>query len=244
MDWFDRLLAAVLAGGSGTLVSHRAALVVWEMDGLKSAPVEVTVPYSNRPVPQDVIVHRTRRPLDSREVDGLPVTSPERTLLDVASQLPPLLIAKAVESSIRRRIATVDSILEVISQKGGRGVRGTKRLKRVMAERLSDTPTDSGSETELIFYLREGGVLEPVLQHELCTQTGDLIRPDFYWPALGKAVEVDGLDAHSSADALDRDLARQNALLELGIELRRFSARTVRRNPRQVVQEIRRFLDS
>jgi very-short-patch-repair endonuclease len=47
-----------------------------------------------------------------------------------------------------------------------------------------------------------------------------------------------------TAEALERDLARQNALLEMGIELRRFSARTVRRNPYQVVEEIRRFLES
>ena len=66
--------------------------------------------------------------------------------------------------------------------------------------------------------------------------------PDFYWPDRGKAVEVDGLDAHDSADRLDHDLRRQNALLDLGIELRRFSARDVRRKPAEVVEESRRFL--
>jgi very-short-patch-repair endonuclease len=119
-----------------------------------------------------------------------------------------------------------------------------KKLKRVMAERSSDTPTDSGSETELIFYIHQAGLLEPELQYELFTKAGDRVLPDFYWPPLGKAVEVDGIDAHMTAEALERDLARQNALLEMGIELRRFSARTVRRNPYQVVEEIRRFLES
>jgi hypothetical protein len=121
MSWTDRLFAAVLAGGPDTLVSHRAALVVWGMDGVRSAPVEVTVPYSNRPVPQEVIVHRTRRAMSSRDVEGLPVTGPERTLLDVSLLLPPLVVAKALESSIRRNLTTVDSILEEISTKGGRG---------------------------------------------------------------------------------------------------------------------------
>jgi very-short-patch-repair endonuclease len=244
MSWTDRLFAAVLAGGPDTLVSHRAALVVWGMDGVRSAPVEVTVPYSNRPIPQEVIVHRTRRAMSSRDVEGLPVTDPERTLLDVSSLLPPLVVAKALESSIRRNLTTVDSILEEISTKGGRGVRGSKKLKRLLAERQLDTPTGSGSETELIYHLRRGGVREPELQYELFTRVGDRVLPDFYWPALGKAVEVDGLDAHSSAQALESDLARQNSLLEMGIELRRFSARRVRRNPGQVVEEIRRFLES
>jgi hypothetical protein len=242
--WLDQLSAAVLAGGMGTLASHRAALVVWGMDGLCSAPVEVTAPYSNRPMPRNVIVHRTRRSMDSRLVEGIPVTTADRTLLDLAALLPPVVLAKAVESSIRNGFSSVDSILETIAIQGGRGVRGVKKLKRVMADRSSDTPTDSGSETELIFYLRQAGVLEPELQYELFTRAGERVRPDFYWPPLGKAVEVDGIDAHMTPEALERDLARQNALLEMGVELRRFSARIVRRNPHQVVEEIRRFLES
>jgi hypothetical protein len=242
--WLDQLATAVLAGGEGTLASHRAALVVWAMDGLRSAPVEVTAPYSNRPMPRNAIVHRTRRAMDFRQVDGIAVTTAERTLLDLASLVPPVVLSKAVESSIRNRLASIDSILETIATQGGRGVRGVKKLKRVMAERSSDTPTDSGSETELIFYIHQAGLLEPEVQYELFTKAGDRVLPDFYWPPLGKAVEVDGIDAHMTAEALERDLARQNALLEMGIELRRFSARTVRRNPYQVVEEIRRFLES
>jgi very-short-patch-repair endonuclease len=243
-QWVECLRAAVLAGGPGSLVSHRAALVLWRLDGLSSAPVEMTVPYSNRPIPSGVIVHRTRRPMDRVVVEGLPVVSVERTLLDVASMLSPIVLGKAVESSIRLRLTNVDSILEEIALKGGRGVRGTKRLKQVMADRHQDTATDSGAESELIFHLRRRGVPEPEIQVPLQSPSGRRIRPDFLWPTLGKAVEVDGLDAHSSADALDSDLARQNILLEMGIELRRFSARQVRRNPGQVVEEIRRFLAS
>jgi very-short-patch-repair endonuclease len=70
------------------------------------------------------------------------------------------------------------------------------------------------------------------------------LETDFYWPSLNKAIEVDGLDAHDSADKLDHDLQRQNKLMDMGIELRRFSARLVRRNPVQFVNEVRRFLES
>jgi very-short-patch-repair endonuclease len=83
-----------------------------------------------------------------------------------------------------------------------------------------------------------------VLQQKFTTRNGDPIRPDFYWPLMAKAVEVDGIDAHDSAEKLDRDLQRQNEMMDLGIELRRFSARRVRRHPREFVDEVRRFLDS
>ena len=241
-DWLASLNAAVLAAGDSSRASHRAALVLWGLDGIGAAPVEVTVPYTHGPVPEGTIVHRTRRPIEGDVVQGIPVTTPERTLLDCCALLPRLVMAKALESALRKRITTLESILEMMCQKAGRGVKGTKKLRWLLAERRNFTATGSGSETELLFHLREAMLPEPVLQKEFFSRDGDRMLPDFYWPRLNKAVEVDGLDAHDSADKLDRDLKRQNALLDLGIELRRFSAREVRRDPKRVVDEIRRFL--
>ena len=72
--------------------------------------------------------------------------------------------------------------------------------------------------------------------------SGNRYLVDFGWPTLGKGVEVDGLLAHTGAERLERDLERQNDLMEAGIELRRFTGRQVRRDPQAVVAEIRRFL--
>lgn len=240
--WEASLLAAVKAAGYGALASHRAALVLWEMDGLRAAPVEITAPYSNRPIPRDVVVHRTRRSMEPSEIRGIRVTTAERTLLDCAALLPSMVIAKAVESAVRKRITTTDRLNGVLAAEGGRGVRGTRKLRWVIAQRVAETATGSGSETELLFHIRREGLPEPVLQHEVVTAEGDRFLLDLCWPDQGKAVEVDGLDAHDSADALDSDLKRQNALMDLGIDLRRFSAREVRRNPAAVVDRIRRFL--
>jgi very-short-patch-repair endonuclease len=85
-------------------------------------------------------------------------------------------------------------------------------------------------------------VTEPLLQHRFVALDGDPIHTDFYWPTLNKAVEIDGIDAHDSADKLDHDLQRQNKLMDLGVELRRFSARQVRRDPSGFVADVRRFL--
>jgi len=62
------------------------------------------------------------------------------------------------------------------------------------------------------------------------------------WPQRRKLVEFDGFDTHSSPEALDNDLERQNDLLDLGWGLRRWSGRAVRRRPRQVAERILRFL--
>lgn len=241
-DWESELMAAILACGNRALASHRAAMRLWDLDGIGSSPLELTVPFGNLPIPDGVLVHRTRRAREIAVVKGIPVTTIERTLLDCASVLPRLILAKALESALRRRLTTLEQVSELIGRKGGRGVKGTKKLRWVLRERVNETSTDSGSETELLYHMRLAGVPEPVLQRELFSMGGERMLPDFYWPDLEKAVEVDGVDAHDSAERLDRDLKRQNALMDLGIEVRRFSAREVRRNPRGVVDEIRRFL--
>jgi very-short-patch-repair endonuclease len=240
--WEDKLMAALLAAGDGAFASHRAALILWDLDGISSAPVEITVPHAHGPMPEGTVVHRTRRPVVGTTLSSVPVTSIERTLLDCAALLPSLIIAKAVESALRRRLTTVDQLFDSLKVVGGRGVRGTKRLRGVLSDRVADTPTGSGSETEAIHHLRQAGVAEPVLQHRFETTDGNVMIPDFYWPDLGKAIEIDGIDAHDSADKLDHDLQRQNSLMDLGVDLRRFSARLVRRDPERFVQEVRRFL--
>lgn len=116
--------------------------------------------------------------------------------------------------------------------------------RSILNDRRDDTPTDSGSETEALYLMRRDGIPEPVLQQRFTTAEGDVIRPDFFWPERSKAIEVDGLDGHDSADKLDNDLQRQNKMMDLGIELRRFSARRVRRHPEAFVDEVRRFLGS
>lgn len=242
-SWEDDLMAATLAAGPGAFASHRAALVLWGLDGMSSAPVEITVPHSHNPVPEETVLHRTRRPIDGTVLASVPVTSIERTLLDCASTLGPLILTKAVESALRKRLTTEDQLHRFLKDSGGRGVKGTRLLRRVLNARSSETTTGSGSETEALYHIRRSDLPVPVLQHRFVALDGTPIVPDFYWPLPNKAVEIDGIDAHDSADKLDHDLRRQNRLMDLGVELRRFSARMIRREPDQFIAELRRFIN-
>jgi hypothetical protein len=243
LDWEAALLGAVLAAGPGAAVSHRSAFRLWGLEGISTSVLELTVPYTHGPIPDGVLVHRTRRPIVRAELEGIPVTTVERTLLDCAAILPRLTMAKALDSAIRKNLTTLDSVYDLLVEKGGRGVKGTSRLRWVIQERLHDTATGSGSELELLYHMQMAFLPRPQLQYPLSPANGRRV-PDFYWPDRHKAVEVDGVDAHSSADQLDEDLKRQNELMDMGIELRRFSAREVRRNPQGVVTQIRQFLET
>jgi very-short-patch-repair endonuclease len=242
LDWESKLLAAVMACGSGARVSHRAALVLWKLDGISSAPIEVTMPFGNLAVPERVVVHRSRRSTPVAEMSGIPVSGPERLLLECCIHLPPIVIGKALDSAIRRNLTTIDRMWLMLANEGGRGVRGTKKMRGVLRDLVHDTATDSGSEFELLYHMQKALLPRPELGFELYPANGRRV-PDFIWPDLAKAIEVDGIDAHNSADKLDDDLQRQNELMDLGLEIRRFSARQVRRDPKGVVEQVRQFLE-
>lgn len=243
LDWESRLLAAALACGPDARVSHRAALVLWGMDGVTYAPLEVTMPFGNLAVPDGVIVHRSRRPTPKREHRGIPVSGPERTILECSLYLPPITLGKALDSAIRLSLTTIDRMWLMLATEGGRGVKGTRRLKQVLNDRTHDTATDSGAEFELLYHMKRRGLPMPVLGFEIQTESGRRI-PDLAWPDRDKGVEVDGIDAHDSADKLDDDLTRQNDLMNLGLDIRRFSARQIRRDPQGVVDQISQFLEA
>ncbi|HEX7100278.1 MAG TPA: DUF559 domain-containing protein [Acidimicrobiia bacterium] len=240
--WLERLEAAVLAAGEGAVVSHRAAFALWGLDGIQTGLVEITVPYAHAPVPKGVIRHRTRRSVQAVVVHGLPTTTVERTLLDSAAVLPQDLIAKGVDSAVRLGLTDPLRLMRVVAEKGGPGVRGVRKVERAIDLLEMRGPTGSPAELELRRHMDDAGIPPPVPQWEVTCPSGRTYRVDFGWPDRDKGVEVDGVGAHSSAEQLERDLARQNDLLAAGIELRRFTGRQIRRNPQAVVTEIRQFL--
>jgi hypothetical protein len=242
-DWTTTVHAAVMAAGPDALASHRTASVLWGLDGVRGQILELTVPFRKDPAPAGVIVHRTRRPLPQAVAGGVPVTRVERTLLDLSAQLPPIVLEKALMSALHKGLTTSDLLAFHLGQQGGRGVKGTKKLRSALSH-IDDGTTGSPSELDLMTMLRSAPIPLPRCQFEITFPEGDHAYPDFAWPDRGKCIEVDGFDAHGTPEALERDLVRQNRLLDLGWDLRRYSARRIRRQPTAVVNEIIHFVTS
>src|SRR3954447_15531699 len=84
----------------------------------------------------DLLVMRTNRMQITRR-EGMPITTPERTLIDLAAQLDARATAKALREAIRLRTATASSLLaELLKHRGRRGTAGL----RALAERYKDLP--------------------------------------------------------------------------------------------------------
>lgn len=241
--WKTEVLAAVLAAGPDALASHRTAALLWRLDGIYGRILEVTVPFNEEPEPAGVLVHRTRRINSGQVLEGIPTTSPEKTLIDVASMLPERTLFKASRSAVTQHLTTAEKLDRAIGVHGGRGVSGTRKMRRVVALVDADQ-SGSPSEIDLKYIVMDAPIPGPVQQLRIRLPDTSHAYPDFAWPDRYRIVEVDGFGAHGTPQQLQRDLRRQNLLMELGWEIRRFTATEIRDQPQRVRSEIVRFVNA
>ena len=244
LSWEDRLYAATLAAGDGALESHTSAGRMYALDGVRTSAIEITIDYLSGAEPQGVIVHRTRRPREVAVVRGIPITTIEQTLLDLAPRLATVDLLKAVACALRRRMTTVVALEVFLATHGGRGVPGVKKLRAAIAKYQDGSPPP-GSDGEVAFfeYLERHGIELPKRQLEVIVDDGRRYFLDFAWDERTKAIEFDGLESRADPRSHDAELERQNAIWDLGWGLRRFSPLALRDRPRATYRQIIRFLD-
>ena len=238
MEWECQVHAAVLAAGPDAAASHRAALLLWGLDGIGNAPIEVSAPISDRPVPRGVIVHRTRRPLEIHIRRNVPVTSVERTLLDVGAVIPEANVEMAAESAYRLGLTTPTKTRLFLDQTGARGVPGAGKLRHILDVRYPGRAAGSAGEVKLIRLLRDCGIEDPERQFEIWLPDHTKAVVDLAWPRRMVLVERDSVESRAGARELHYLLRRQNALLELGYELRRYDWVYVNRHANLVAREL------
>src|SRR3954454_17033713 len=133
VSWLGRCMAAVLACGVGALLSHQPAAGLWEVRRSSRAALHVTVPRP-RKGPRALHVHHVRslHPDDVAEIDGIPVTSLARTLLDCAEVLPLRQVIRMIEEAERREIFDVQAVEQLLARSHGR--HGVKPLRSALGE--------------------------------------------------------------------------------------------------------------
>lgn len=241
--WKTMVLGGVLSAGQLALASHRCAAALWGFDAVYGSTIEVTVPYLKSPEPDRVLVHRTRRSNPEGLVDGIPTTTPERTIFDLAPILPARVLEKAARSAVHAGLTTSALLDEEVGRSGGRGVAGTRRM-RWLVQTLAADRSGSASEIDLKYIIFDSPIPRPIQQLRIQRPDGSSAYPDFAWTDLKRIVEADGFVAHGSPEQLQEDLRRQNDLMDLGWEIRRFTATEIREHPLRVQSEIVRFIQS
>jgi very-short-patch-repair endonuclease len=219
LSWRGRLRAACMAGDPG-VASHRSALALWDLPGQRRHVAELLTPHGDRVRRVDVVAHQSRDlPADDlTAIDDIKVTTPARTLVDVAAVLHPTVLETTVDEALRRSLvdfATLWCRLEGLAKPGRRGIRP---LRRVLAKRHPSADlAESEREAMLLRALRDAGLPAPVPQFEIHDDGGTVVaRVDAAYPWARLAIEYDSYLHHGGRAKHVSDLARRNALTALG----------------------------
>jgi very-short-patch-repair endonuclease len=229
---FDREMAAVLACGTRTVVSHSSATYLWALGPRPEGEVHVTGP--DRRHRLGVRLHRSPvHPADVVRRQGVPVTRPARTLLDFAAIAAPLLLERAVEDALRRRLVSRPELeAQLVNGRPGSGP-----LRRLLAREEGPALTRSEAERRLLALVRAAGL--PAPEHNVLVKG---IEVDLLWREQRLVVEVDGFAYHSGRAAFERDRVRDARLVAIGIRVMRVTWRQIVHEPVSVVAALAQAL--
>jgi very-short-patch-repair endonuclease len=231
-------MAAALACGPEAVLSHFAAAALWDLQRAPSLRIDVTAPRAHTLPGVHCHVARSLSDEDVATIDGIPVTSLNRTALDLAELLPAQRLCSTLETAQRRDLLDVRSLEALIVR--SRGHRGVKPLKAALAQLRDEAPwTQSELERRFLELVRSTGLREPSAN---VVVAGELV--DFHWPQSRVVVEVDGYASHNGHRSFEEDRRRDTKLQLAGERVIRITYRQMEHATRSLVADLRRLLGS
>jgi very-short-patch-repair endonuclease len=227
-----RELGAVFACGSGAVVSHRSAAWLWRLLPAAKGDVEVTVAGRDCRSRPGIRVHRIRH-LDRREtrkLGGIPITSPARTILDLAAVVRRRELERAMAEAYARPLARRSELTSLLARRSSRP--GTRALRALLDD---GTPalTRSEAEERLLALIRSAELPAPETNIRIGRHEVDLV-----WRDQRLIVEVDGFRFHSSRSAFERDRRRDAELGTLGFRVMRVTWRQIVDEPEALIARL------
>jgi len=246
-----RWMAAVLACGPRAALSHRSAAALLGLSRKVPEVVEVVVPADVLRRRPGVRVYRRAAPTAEREIaggdatakalrpwafDGIPVTSPTVTLVDLATCLDDGELEAAVNEADHRSFIDPRTLRVAIDGLGRRP--GAARLRNLLD---STSYVLTATRLERLFrpLAERAGLPPPRTQAQLGRN-----RVDFYWAELDLIVETDSLRYHRTPFKQAADARRDNANARRGLTTLRFTHWQVKNEPDYVREELRAVADA
>ncbi|HWM54793.1 MAG TPA: DUF559 domain-containing protein [Solirubrobacterales bacterium] len=221
-------MAAVLACGDGAMLSHRSAAALWEIGTERRGVVDISVARRcelRRPGLR-VRGRPSLQPEDIVSRDGIPVTSPIRTLVDLATELSPIRVERAVNEADKRDLVDPETLQRSLADYAGQP--GTPVLRHLLDRR---TFRLSDSDLEVLFrpIAAAAGLPTPLTKLRI-----NGYEVDFFWPELGLVAETDGLRYHRTPATQARDAQRDRTHVLAGMTSLRFTHYEIKYEPARV----------
>ena len=206
-----RWMAAVLAFGEHAVLSHRSAAALWRLlPTTDSAFIHVAAPGRRESRRRErILVHRRVADVEVTRRDGIPVTTVEATLLDLAVAVDRHTLGQAVAAAERAQLLDRRAWVPPVGRPGAAALRAAVGEHRA-------APTRSELERRFLQLCRDHHLPAPQVNAWVAG-----VEVDFWWPLHRLVVETDGVDAHVGRE-LVRDYEKEAKLALAGIRTHRF----------------------
>jgi hypothetical protein len=244
LSFEGRCMAAQLYFGDGSYLSGPTAAALLGARSMPRSRVAITLGPTTHvgDVPDWVRVRRSAWRVDGdvfTRADGLRLSSPTRTLFDVASEFNDHRFARFAEDLWHLGLATPDDASDYLQlvRRSGRG--GVRRLETWLdSVRGRRRPAQSGLELDLIDALREVGLPEPTRQHPVRLLSGEVVHIDVAWPDVRFGVEPGHSWWHGGDLKQRADMDRDRACGEVGWDIKRFDE-AMRADPMAAARQVK-----
>jgi very-short-patch-repair endonuclease len=216
-------MAAVLACGAGSVISHQSAARLFELRAFVRWDEAIVVTLVGRCDPgrkAGIRVHRVLS-LDRRDIrvlEGIPVTAPARTLLDLAGVLPFHELERSFADARARGLVRSRDLRTVIERYPRRP--GSKSLRRLLELDSRGGPSRSEAERKMRRLVSRAELPSPQMNMRVAG-----VEVDFVWRKHRVIVEVDGFAYHSGRDAYENDRDRDARVVAAGYPVTRVTWR-------------------
>lgn len=215
-------MAAVLDSGPNAAISHESAAARWALPGFTIAPLHVIAARTRASVDDALATtHRPRSlaPAHLTEIDGIAITTPTRTIFDLASSpgTSPTRLERALDTALARRLVSVASLHRVLDQLAGRGRSGITLMRALVDERPLRQPTvESNLEARFAQIAGAASFRHLERQIDVGDEDGWIGRVDFVDRRRRIVFEIGDALFHGSLTDRRRDEARWDRLRGVG----------------------------
>ncbi|HEU4461160.1 MAG TPA: DUF559 domain-containing protein [Solirubrobacterales bacterium] len=232
-----RWMAAVLAAGEGGLLSHRSAARLWGLMSPAAERIDVTCAPGRVVRRQGIVAHESLIADDERVVrDGIPVTSPFRTIFDLAAVVGKRELERAWHEAEVRQLTDRVSLPVLLERYPGR--RGTRALRELLG---SDEPlgiSRNDFEEAFLALIDAYGLPRPRMNADLSLR-GRFIEVDALWERHRFAVELDSRGVHGTKKRFETDRQRDRILVAEGWRTMRVTWRQLRDEPDEIAADLK-----
>ncbi len=235
-----QLGALLLDVGDPVWVAGPTAAALHGISGFSlRRPFHVVLPRDRNVRRVGVVIHRSDHlaPLDCEHIDEVPVTSPTRTLIDLARHASPAQLLTAVESALELQLTSEDLLHRRIGALRSRGRFGIPTLLAVIERRELTAGGESWLEREYLRLIQKAGLPRPSTQVVLARTNDHAVRVDCWFEHANLVVELLGYRFHRTRSQMNRDAARHNALIAAGCRVVQFTYDQVTSRPDDVAAQ-------